>query len=110
MSGSVPPGPAPVRAGAGAGGVSSAARASSTEAASAAACVVLREGTAPDHPRAVPEKVSRLGGGAGGRRLLAPPWQQRLARDHEPLDLRGALVELHDLGVAHELLDRVVLD
>src|SRR3954465_1449074 len=105
MSGSVPPGPAgPDRdaAGARAAGASSAARASSIDAASAAACVVLREGTAPDHPRAVPEEVSCLGGGAGGRRLLDPPRQQRLARDHEALDLRGALVELHDLGVPHE--------
>jgi hypothetical protein len=32
------------------------------------------------------------------------------ARDHEALDLRRALVELHDLRVARELLDRMVLD
>src|SRR3954451_2402347 len=67
MSGSVPPGPAPVRAGAGAGGVSSAARASSTEAASAAACVVLREGTAPDHPR---QGVGGSGAAGGQQRLI----------------------------------------
>src|SRR5688500_10640715 len=36
--------------------------------------------------------------------------QQDLPGDHEPLDLGGPLVELHDLGVAHQLLDRVVLD
>src|SRR5438093_11549251 len=41
------------------------------------------------------------------RRLLDPTGQQRLARDHQALDLRGALVELHDLRVAHQLLDRV---
>src|SRR4051794_35935147 len=46
----------------------------------------------------------------GGRGLLDVPRQQRLASDDEPLDLRGALVELHDLRVAHELLDRVLLD
>ena len=44
----------------------------------------------------------------GGR--LDAPREQRLARDHEALDLRGALVELHDLRVAHQLLDRVLLD
>src|SRR5439155_5584070 len=52
----------------------------------------------------------------GGERDDRPGWlvdaarQQRLARDDQPLDLRGALVELHDLRVAHELLDGVVLD
>src|SRR4051794_1079635 len=46
----------------------------------------------------------------GGRGLLDVPRQQRLASDDEPLDLRGALVELHDLRVAHQLLDRVLLD
>src|SRR2546421_4516979 len=45
-----------------------------------------------------------------GLRLLNPARQQNLARDHEPLDLRRALVELHDLRVAHQLLDRVLLD
>src|SRR5215468_11295960 len=30
--------------------------------------------------------------------------------DHEPLDLRGALVDLEEFRVAHELLDRVLLD
>src|SRR4051794_20328977 len=112
MSGSVPPGRAgaDLRAGAVAAGVSSAARASSTDAASAAACVVLREGTAPDYSGAAPPKCRSLGRGARGGGLLDTPREQRLARDHEPLDLRGALVELHDLGVAHQLLDGVVLD
>src|SRR5438094_5306228 len=36
--------------------------------------------------------------------------QKYLFRDHEPLDLRGALVDLEQLRVAHELLDRVLLD
>jgi hypothetical protein len=46
MSGSVPPGPRAAAPGPGVAPVAStAARASSTEAASAAACVVLREGT-----------------------------------------------------------------
>src|SRR5581483_8167967 len=35
---------------------------------------------------------------------------EQLFRDHEPLDLRGALVDLEQLRVAHELLDRVLLD
>src|SRR6476646_1670128 len=35
---------------------------------------------------------------------------QHLAGDHEPLDLLRALVDLRDLGVAHEALDRVLLD
>src|SRR4029079_19432302 len=48
MSGSVPPGPRAAASGPGVVPVAStAARASSTEAASAAACVVLREGTDP---------------------------------------------------------------
>src|SRR5215467_6550735 len=36
--------------------------------------------------------------------------QEYLLRDHEPLDLRGALIDLEQLRVAHELLDRVLLD
>src|SRR6185312_7243523 len=37
-------------------------------------------------------------------------WQQRLACDNQPSDLGVALVQLHDLGVAHQLLHRVLLD
>src|SRR5690606_16968861 len=51
-------------------------------------------------------------GGRGlllGLRLLDAPREQRLAGDDQALDLRGALVELHDLRVTHELLDRVLL-
>src|SRR6185295_13663368 len=36
----------------------------------------------------------------------APSHAQQLARDDEPLDLVGALVDLHDLGVPHEALHR----
>src|SRR5918995_837693 len=36
--------------------------------------------------------------------------QEYLTRDHEPLNLRSALVDLEQLRVAHELLDRVLLD
>src|SRR5215211_6733832 len=36
--------------------------------------------------------------------------QEDLARDDQPLDLRGALVDLEELRVTHELLDRVLLD
>src|ERR687898_1469147 len=37
-------------------------------------------------------------------------WEKYLPCDHEPLDLRGAFVDLEQLRVAHELLDRVLLD
>src|SRR5918999_1994989 len=36
-------------------------------------------------------------------------WEKYLPCDHEPLDLRGALVDLEQLRVAHELLDGVLL-
>src|SRR4051812_1849870 len=49
--------------------------------------------------------LDRRGGG-----LLGATRQERLAGDHEALNLRRALVELHDLRVAHELLDGVLLD
>src|SRR6185503_17113210 len=35
---------------------------------------------------------------------------EHLARDDQALDLGRALVQLHDLRVTHELLDRVLLD
>ena len=49
---------------------------------------------------------------ASGRssRLRRRARQEDLARDHEALDLRGALVDLEQLRVAHQLLDRVLLD
>src|SRR5215218_7586135 len=53
---------------------------------------------------------STSGGDAGGGRGLGAARQQYLAGDHEALDLGRALVELHDLRVAHQLLDRVLLD
>src|SRR5829696_567709 len=37
-------------------------------------------------------------------------WEKYLPCDHEPLDLRGPLVDLEQLRVAHELLDGVLLD
>jgi hypothetical protein len=40
----------------------------------------------------------------GGPRLLDA--LEQLAGDHHPLDLGGALVDLVDLGVAHQLLRR----
>src|SRR5215218_9487150 len=36
--------------------------------------------------------------------------KENLARDDEALDLRGAFVDLEQLRVAHELLDRILLD
>src|SRR3954468_8866659 len=106
ISGSVPPGPF---AGAPGPGASAAARAASTEAASGAACVVLREGTVANlrgltpslPPRAVARAVLGVrplarASGDRGLRLFDPPRQQRLAGDDQALDLRGALVELHD--------------
>ena len=50
-------------------------------------------------------------GGFGLRgRLVDVARQQHLFGDHQALDLAGALVELHDLRVAHQFLDRVLLD
>src|ERR1700742_2761248 len=52
--------------------------------------------------------------GRGGFRLrgdlLDAPRQQHLFGDDETLDLARPLVELHDLRVAHQFLDRVLLD
>src|SRR6201997_5400350 len=47
-----------------------------------------------------------------GRAVPAGPVarEEDLLRDHEPLDLRRALVDLEQLRVAHQLLDRVLLD
>src|ERR1035437_2593281 len=42
--------------------------------------------------------------GPNGRRLLGAAREQSFAGDDQALDLRGALVELHDLGVPEELL------
>src|SRR5437588_4060680 len=44
------------------------------------------------------------------RRLRVVARQEDLARDDEPLDLRGPFVDLEPLGVAHQLLDRIFLD
>ncbi len=37
----------------------------------------------------------------GRRRLLDVAWEQGLSPDHQPLDLGGALVQLHDFRAAH---------
>src|SRR5262249_31116849 len=54
-------------------------------------------------------------------RFMAPPFRyvkrtlhphailEQRARDHQALDLRGSLVDLHHPGIAAETLDRVVL-
>src|SRR5919204_3178979 len=52
---------------------------------------------------AKPAQASRESTSVGSR-------QEDLAGDHEPLDLRRALVDLEQLRVAHELLDRIFLD
>src|SRR5947207_4293725 len=44
------------------------------------------------------------------RSISIATWQEDFLRDHEPLDLGGALVDLEQLRVAHQLLDRVLLD
>src|SRR4051812_15634997 len=51
--------------------------------------------------------ISMLTPGEPTRRSVAR--DEDLLRDHEPLDLRRALVDLEELRVAHELLDRVLL-
>src|SRR6266508_2144483 len=55
-------------------------------------------------------------GRGGNQRALANTGQEKralllehLARDHEPLNLIRALVDLRDLGVAHHSLHRVLL-
>src|SRR5207302_1549796 len=47
---------------------------------------------------------------AYSRRLRVVARQENLARDDEPLDLGGPFVDLEQLGVAHQLLDRILLD
>src|SRR3989304_3222078 len=42
--------------------------------------------------------------------MLVAAREEDLLGDHEPLDLRAALVDLEELRVAHQLLDRVLLD
>src|SRR6476659_1126442 len=72
-----------------------------------AACGTRPAAHAPPGTEATAEKA--LGRDWLGRGLLGAPGKECFPGDHEALDLRGALVELHDLGVAEELLDRVVL-
>src|SRR6188472_3356231 len=49
-------------------------------------------------------------GGAAVPARLVRRGQEDLLRDDEPLNLRRALVDLEELRVAHQLLDRVLLD
>src|SRR5215211_3926192 len=44
------------------------------------------------------------------RATLVAGGHEDLAGDDQALDMRGALVDLEQLGVAHELLDRILLD
>src|SRR6185312_13910115 len=62
--------------------------------------------------RAAPLDLLRANGRSGVRRcgLLDAAGKERLTRDHEPLDLGGALVQLEDLGVTHQLFARLLLD
>ena len=61
-------------------------------------------GRARDDSQDLHDRPHRLGGlrsaAVAGR--LAADFLQHLARDHETLDLLGALVDLGDLGVAHD--------
>src|SRR5688500_616562 len=43
------------------------------------------------------------------RSISSATGQEYFLGDHEPLDLRGSLVDLEQLRVAHQLLDRVLL-
>src|SRR5262245_27722320 len=56
--------------------------------------------SSPTSPRAAPPGSPACGRGSAA---------EDVARDDDALDLRGALVDLQELGVAHELLDRVLL-
>src|SRR5215207_8750292 len=44
------------------------------------------------------------------RSISIATWHEDLFCDHEPLDLRSAFVDLEQLRVAHQLLDRILLD
>src|ERR687895_875206 len=44
------------------------------------------------------------------RSISSATREKYLARDHQSLNLRRSLVDLEQLGVAHELLHRVLLD
>src|SRR4051812_8269790 len=61
-------------------------------------------------PHQQPETEEWLRGCARRLLRLDAPRQQHLAGDYQTLDLGRALVELHDLRVAHQLLDGVLLD
>src|SRR2546423_2997579 len=56
-----------------------------------------------------PERSISIKRAEAETRALSFARHEQFARDHEPLDLRGALVDLVQLRVAHQLLDRVLL-
>src|SRR6476619_975508 len=72
--------------------IASSTRASSHSVATSGSCSLARQSSA----NAGKEERARLA--------------QHLAGDHESLDLLRSLVDLRDLRVAHEALDRVLLD
>src|SRR6476620_7307293 len=72
--------------------IASSTRASSHSVATSASCSLARQSSA--------------NAGEQERARLA----QHLSGDHETLDLLGSLIDLRDLRVAHEALDRVLLD
>src|SRR5262249_5696093 len=64
----------------------------------------------PEPAAALPRRTTTSWTKDSGLARGSIPRQVDLAGDHETLDLRGALVDLEQLGVAHQLLDRVLLD
>src|SRR5439155_1722555 len=58
----------------------------------------------------MPDSVSKRAERSGRRSRSVMVTSQHVARDHELLDLRGALVELRDLRVAEGTLHLVLLD
>src|SRR4029453_6812015 len=78
---------------------------------SAPACARVRASARPS-PREPPvtraTRPERSISSATRRSVAAR--HEDLARDHEPLNLRRPLIDLEQLRVAHELLDRVLLD
>ena len=70
----------------------------------------LRHAAGPRARRQLYARNARFRPDPDGRFALVLAAEEDLLRDHEPLDLRGALVDLEQLRVAHELLDRVLLD
>src|SRR5690606_2454706 len=68
----------------------------------------LTVGMMPDLGRRAPRPSVNPGG--PGRRSRGADAREEVAGDDDALDLRGSLVDLEDLRVAHELLHRVLGD